>query len=199
MDKQYNTKQTLLEKLIHSNDEGSWDEFVKHYDGYIYVVIRKFNIDNQTAEDLLQEVLLKIWKSLPKYEYRKNECTFRTWLCLVIKSTVSNHFRKRSTKNQSKTISHDELNDWVSISEPELNKIAELEWKSYISNMAWDNITSEFAPRTIEIFEHSLDEEDNELIAEKFQITEASVRVYKSRVKKVLLREISRLNEELGG
>ena len=199
MEKKYNTQQTLLEKLIHSSDERSWDEFVNYYDGYIYVVIRKFNVDSQTAEDLLQEVLLKIWKSLPKYEYRKNECTFRTWLCLVIKSTVSNHFRKRSTKNQSNTVSHDDFSTWVSISEPELNEIAELEWKSYISNMAWDNIIGEFAPRTIEIFEYSLDEENNALTAEKFQITEASVRVYKSRVKKVLLREISRLNEELGG
>jgi len=200
MSKEYNTRQTLLCKLIDSNDEKSWDDFVKYYEGYIYVVICNFNVDEDTAEDLLQDVLLKIWKSLPKYEYRKGECTFRTWLCLVIKSIVFNHFRKRSTKNQNQNISHEELlNNLESITEPEIDKIAELEWKSYISSMAWENIKSEFNASTIEVFELSLEQDDNSLIAKKFAISVSSVRVYKSRVRKVLLREMSRLNEELGG
>ncbi|EDM25648.1 probable RNA polymerase sigma factor Y [Lentisphaera araneosa HTCC2155] len=200
MSKEYNTRQTLLCKLIDSNDEKSWDDFVKYYEGYIYVVICNFNVDEDTAEDLLQDVLLKIWKSLPKYEYRKGECTFRTWLCLVIKSIVFNHFRKRSTKNQNQNISHEELlNNLESITEPEIDKIAELEWKSYISSMAWENIKSEFNASTIEVFELSLEQDDNALIAKKFAISVSSVRVYKSRVRKVLLREMSRLNEELGG
>ena len=200
MSKEYNTRQTLLCKLIDSNDEKSWDDFVKYYEGYIYVVICNFNVDEDTAEDLLQDVLLKIWKSLPKYEYRKGECTFRTWLCLVIKSIVFNHFRKRSTKNQNQNISHEELlNNLESITEPEIDKIAELEWKSYISNMAWKNVQSEFAPRTVEIFEASLNEIPNNALAEQFDTSESSIRVYKSRVKKVLLKEMARLNEELGG
>ena len=199
MEKQYNTKQTLLEKLIHSEDERSWDEFVAYYEGYIFVIIRSFNVDNETAEDLLQEVLIKVWKSLPKFEYRKNNCTFRTWLCLLIKSVVFNHLRKNSTKNQSKNISHDTLILQENISEPELNEIAELEWKSYISNMAWENVKGEFTANTIEVFEHSLEEENNALIAKKFQLSEPTVRVYKSRVRKVLLREISRLDKNLGG
>ena len=200
MSKEYNTRQTLLCKLIDSNDEKSWDDFVKYYEGYIYVVICNFNVDEDTAEDLLQDVLLKIWKSLPKYEYRKGECTFRTWLCLVIKSIVFNHFRKRSTKNQNQNISNEELlNNLESITEPEIDKIAELEWKSYISSMAWENIKSEFNASTIEVFELSLEQDDNALIAKKFAISVSSVRVYKSRVRKVLLREMSRLNEELGG
>lgn len=166
MSKEYNTRQTLLCKLIDSNDEKSWDDFVKYYEGYIYVVICNFNVDEDTAEDLLQDVLLKIWKSLPKYEYRKGECTFRTWLCLVIKSIVFNHFRKRSTKNQNQNISHEELlNNLESITEPEIDKIAELEWKSYISSMAWENIKSEFNASTIEVFELSLEQDDNALIA----------------------------------
>ena len=65
--------------------------------------------------------------------------------------------------------------------------------------MAWENIKSEFNASTIEVFELSLEQDDNSLIAKKFAISVSSVRVYKSRVRKVLLREMSRLNEELGG
>ncbi|WDE97616.1 sigma-70 family RNA polymerase sigma factor [Lentisphaera profundi] len=194
------TRQTLLYKLIDSNDEKSWDEFAQYYEGYIYVVIRGLGVDKQIAEDLLQDVLIKVWKSLPKYEYREGECTFRTWLCLVIKSTVYNFYKKKSTRNDNKNIDYDEtLHSLDMFTEPEVHRIAELEWKSYISNMAWKNVQDEFSDRTREIFKMSMGQEDNELIGEKFEMSASSVRVYKSRVRKVLLREISRLNQELGG
>lgn len=200
MGQNYHTRQTLLYKLIDSNDEKSWDEFVQLYEGYIYVVLRSLGVNINTAEDLLQDVLLKVWKSLPNYEYREGQCTFRTWLCLVIKSVAYNYFRKKSTKNNDKNLAYDEtLHKLDSITEPEIDKIAELEWKSYISNMAWKNVQSEFAPRTVEIFEASLNEASNKTLAEQFDTSESSIRVYKSRVKKVLLKEMARLNEELGG
>jgi hypothetical protein len=42
MSKDYNTRETLLQKLQKAEDEHSWDDFVRYYEGYIYVVIRSF-------------------------------------------------------------------------------------------------------------------------------------------------------------
>ncbi|EDM29266.1 probable RNA polymerase sigma factor Y [Lentisphaera araneosa HTCC2155] len=200
MAKEYHTRQTLLYKLIDSSDEKSWDEFVRYYEGYIYVVIRSLGVNQHVAEDLLQDVLIKVWKSLPNYEYREGECTFRTWLCLVIRSTVYNFFKKKSTRNDTKNVDYDStLHALNTITEPEINKIAEIEWKSYISNMAWENVKDEFPKKSRAIFEASIHEESNQSLAEKFDASPGAIRVYKSRVKKVLLREIARLNTELGG
>ena len=77
-------------------------------------------------------------------------------------------------------------------------KIAEKEWKVYISNMAWNNVKGEFPPRCREIFEASIHEPNTEVLGKRFDISSSSIRVYKSRVKKVLLREISRLHHDLG-
>ena len=199
MNKNHVTRQTLLYKLIDANDEKSWDDFVGYYEGYIYVVIRGLGVNKETAEDLLQDVLVKVWKSLPTYEYREGECTFRSWLTIVIRSTVYNFFRKKSTRDDSKNVDYDDINDLKLTSEPEIHRIAEHEWKSYIANMAWLNVKDEFSEKTIEIFEMSMDQVDNDVVGEKFNMSASSVRVYKSRVKKVLLREISRLDQELGG
>ncbi len=126
-------------------------------------------------------------------------CTFRTWLCLVIKSIVYNFFRKKSTRNDAKNTDYDAtLHALDAITEPEINRIAEKEWKIYVSNLAWNNVKDEFPKRCREIFEASIHESNNTALAERFDITESSVRVYKSRVKKVLLREMSRLNHDLG-
>ena len=199
MNKKYITRQTLLYKLIDSNDEHAWDEFVEYYEGYIYVVIRALGVNKEIAEDLLQDVLIKVWKSLPTYEYREGECTFRSWLTIVIRSTVYNFFRKKSTRNTSKNVDYSQVNEANLTSEPEIHRIAEIEWKSYVANMAWINIKNEFTEKTVKIFEMSVEEENTELVGQAFSMSASSVRVYKSRVKKVLLREISRLNRELGG
>ena len=200
MDKDYHTSQTLLYKIVNSEDEQSWDQFVKYYEGYIYVVIRSMGVKKDFVEDLLQDVLLKVWKSLPNYEYREGECTFRTWLCLVIRSTVYNYFRKKSTKNDSKNVDYDSTAHALeAISEPEINKIAELEWKSYVSNMAWNNVKNSFSDIARRVFEDAMNEMDNTAIATKYDIPESSIRVHKSRIRKVLIKEIARINLELGG
>ena len=85
------------------------------------------------------------------------------------------------------------------ISEPEIDKIAELEWKSYVSNMAWNNVKDSFSDSARLSFEDSMNELDNAAIANKHDIPESSVRVHKSRVRKVMIKEIARLNLELGG
>ena len=123
----------------------------------------------------------------------------RSWLTIVIRSTVYNFFRKKSTRNTSKNVDYSQVNEANLTSEPEIHRIAEIEWKSYVANMAWINIKNEFTEKTVKIFEMSVEEENTELVGQAFSMSASSVRVYKSRVKKVLLREISRLNQELGG
>ncbi|WDE98898.1 sigma-70 family RNA polymerase sigma factor [Lentisphaera profundi] len=199
MEKNYHTRQTLLSKIARADDDRSWEDFVQYYQGYIYAVIRNLGVKQEFIEDLLQDVLIKVWKSLPKYEYREGECTFRTWLCLVIRSTVYNYFRKKSTKNDAKNTDYDAtLHALDTITEPEINIIAEKEWKIYVSNLAWNNVKDEFPKRCREVFEASIHEASSDILGERFGISSSSVRVYKSRVRKVLLREMSRLNHDLG-
>ncbi|NQZ56498.1 MAG: RNA polymerase sigma factor [Lentisphaeraceae bacterium] len=195
-----NTRLTLLQKLQKPDNENSWDDFVKYYEGYIYVVIRNFGFDSEDSEDLLQDVLVKVWKALPKYNYQQGKCRFRTWLCVIIRNTVFNFYDLRVNKNKAKNVSLSHtLNELEMISEAEIDKLAKREWENYVSNMAWENLKKDFSEISRQVFEASLDEDNNSLIAARFTIPESSVRVYKMRVRKALLKEIVRLNQELGG
>ncbi|WDE97589.1 sigma-70 family RNA polymerase sigma factor [Lentisphaera profundi] len=200
MSTDYNTRETLLQKLQKAEDEHSWDDFVKYYEGYIYVVIRSFGVDINTSEDLLQDVLIKVWKALPKFEYHNEKCRFRTWLCVLIRNTTYNFFKSKANRQSNSNVSYDDLLSSLNlISEPEIDKIAELEWKSYVSNLAWENVKDGFSDAARQVFESSIIGESNDTIAAKFNIPESSVRVHRSRIKKVLIKEIARLNIELGG
>ena len=200
MSEDYNTRETLLQKLQKAEDEHSWDDFVRYYEGYIYVVIRSFGVDVTTSEDLLQDVLLKVWKALPKFEYQNEKCRFRTWLCVLIRNTTYNFFNSKANRQNNNNISYDNILASLDlISEPEIDRIAELEWKSYVSNLAWNNVKDDFSDAARQVFELSIEGIANEAISKKMSIPESSIRVHKSRIKKVLIKEIARLNIELGG
>ena len=200
MKQELHTRQTLLERLQVKQDEQSWEEFSKYYEGYIYVVLKNFGLQTEDCEDLLQEVMLKLWKAMPNYQYEKDKCKFRTWLCVIIRNTVINFRQLKATRNKQQNVQFDQIVHKLElITESEIDKISEKEWKNYVSNMAWEQLKKELSDQMRSIFEASLTESNNAKLAEQFSIAESSIRVYKMRVRKALLKEIAHLNAELGG
>ena len=192
------TRLTLLEKLKQEKDSDcAWTDFVKYYERYIYFIIQKFGLAIKDCEDLTQEVLVKVWKALPKYNYNKRKSRFRTWLFVVIRNTVYNFARLKQNRDNSKNISFDTVRETLELKyDSEVSVIAEKEWRIYVANIAWDNLKGDFSEVNRQIFEASLRNEDNRELAHKYGIAESSVRVCKMRIKKAIHREIVRLNRE---
>lgn len=199
MSDEQNTRYTLLQKIQSSDNEQNWEEFVNYYSPYIYVIIKRFGIKSEDSEELLQDVLVKIWKNISKYDREKYQCRFRTWLSVMIRNTVFNFFKSKANKNAESNVSYDEiLGKLELISEAEVNKIAETEWKNYIAKLAWENLKDDFSDLTKKVFEASISNDiSNKELAEQFDTSESSVRVFKMRVRKAMHKEIIRLNNEL--
>jgi len=190
---------TLLERIQQDSlDEQSWEEFVQYYDGYIYIIIRNFNLSPELCEELLQDILVRIWKAIPRFEYRPSKCRFRTWLALICKNTVRNYLESKAAKTSQREIEYEEaLHSIDRISDPEIEKLAQKEWEFYIANLAWENIKGDFSDKVRAVFEASLSETANSQIAIDVGISESSVRVYKKRARNSLFKEILRLNNEM--
>ena len=99
----YETRQTLLQKIQHDHDESSWREFDEIYRPYVAAVIRKLGLSESLIDDLVQDVMLKIWKALPDFEYRPDHCHFRSWLSRICRNTVINFYNKRSSRQDRMT------------------------------------------------------------------------------------------------
>ena len=147
----------------------------------------------------MQDVLIKVWKGIRQYDPEAKRSKFRTWLCSVIRNTVFNFLKSKSVRNSKQNVCYnDALEQMDLVNEAEVDKIAEKEWQNYIANLAWKNIKNDLSEMNRNIFEDSLTETfSNADLAEKYSIAEASVRVYKMRVKKALSKEIVHLNTEL--
>jgi RNA polymerase sigma factor (sigma-70 family) len=185
------TRQTLIEKIKISNDEQYWEKFCDAYKDYLFVIIRNMGLSYHDSEELLQEVLLKAWKSLPNFEYNPKKGKFRWWLITIVKNTVYNYLDKEKRRKQ-KLDSTAQL-----IADPEIDKLAKQEWEKFVVNKAWATIQSKFSGEVLEIFAELTNGKSVREIAEARQLPPNTIHVYKKRVQKKLYREIAKLDYEL--
>jgi RNA polymerase sigma factor (sigma-70 family) len=186
------TRQTLIARLSNAYDESSWEEFVQIYSPYIWAILQRMNVQKDEIEDLKQIILFNAWKALPDFNYEREKCKFRTWLSLVSRNAVYKYYRQKSKdKEREKAAGEQDI-----ISEPDVEKIAHAEWNRFVAEKAFESIRSDFSSNVLEIFLMSGSKNDEE-VADKFNIAKTSVRVYRMRVQKALLKEVHRLNTEL--
>ncbi|MCM8525489.1 MAG: sigma-70 family RNA polymerase sigma factor [Lentisphaeraceae bacterium] len=194
----WNTRLTLLQRAKNPDDQQAWDEFVKYYHDFIKVVLAQMNLNQKDSDDLIQEILLKIWKSLPKMDYDQSRARFRTWLSHLIRNRVIDHFRKVKRLSDKQEMIVEESGNLTPVkSEPEVEQIIQSEWEVYIVKLALERIAGHFSERAIDAFEMSLDNLPPDEIGEKLGIKGNSVTKLKNRVKQRLIKEIELLRSEL--
>ena len=82
-----------IEQLIDSclrGDQQAWDLIVTRYWRKVFNVAYKFVGRHDLAEDLTQDVFLKIFKALGTFDRRAN---FQTWLMSVSRNLCIDHYR----------------------------------------------------------------------------------------------------------
>ena len=200
-DSAWRTRESLLERIKDPQDEHSWNDFVHYYRPFIYNLARSMNIAHHDAEEIVQNVLLKSWNKLPEFEYDRGKGRFRGWLCRVTGNCVRDMIRKRhkSGEQVSWDQSHDQIGlDEFGINLPEIDQLAEKEWKRYISGLAWNAVETKFKPQVIKAFLMAVQGTPMKAITDELGIANSSVYVYKTRVQRELRAEIIRLNRHLG-
>ena len=80
------TRVTLLTQLRQDpSDQAGWDEFVERYGRHIYRWCRQWKLQDADAEDVTQDILVKLTQKLRAFAYDPSR-SFRGWL-----KTVAHH------------------------------------------------------------------------------------------------------------
>ncbi len=75
-----------------AGDAEAWEEIVRQYNRRIYNVCYRFTGSADTAEDLAQEVFIKMYRTLSTYSPEKG--AFSTWIMTMTRNLLVDHFRK---------------------------------------------------------------------------------------------------------
>jgi RNA polymerase sigma-70 factor (ECF subfamily) len=81
-----------LIKACQGGDSRAFESLVTRHRGKVYAMIQNMIKNEADAWDLSQEVFLKVWKALPKFEARAK---FSTWLYRITHNVVYDWLRKR--------------------------------------------------------------------------------------------------------
>ena len=76
-------------------DERPFQELVRRYQSIVWRVCYSYLRNAQDAEDLTQEVFLKVYRNLHQFEGRSS---FKTWLYRIAINTCQNELRHRSRR-----------------------------------------------------------------------------------------------------
>jgi len=73
-------------------DNAAFEELIRAYEKLIYATAYRMLPNSQDAEDISQEVIIKVYKNLA---YCKTAASFKSWLFRIIHNTCIDEIRKR--------------------------------------------------------------------------------------------------------
>jgi RNA polymerase sigma-70 factor (ECF subfamily) len=192
---QTTTHVTLLARLAVGDDAGAWREFSDRYAELIRSFARRRGVNPADSDDVLQDVLMALTKSMPGFRYDPAKGKFRSYLKTVTLHAILR--RSRQGPGEMPLLSSD-----GSVSravEDETEEVWEAEWRQYHLRMAMKVVAMEFNEADIAAFErYAINGEPVAAVSEALSMSVDRVYQAKSRVLKRLGQVIARQVDEEG-
>src|SRR5665213_2000242 len=113
--------EALIQQCL-KGDQLAWEAIVRQYRRKVFNVAYKFVGKHDEAEDLTQDIFLKIFKSLDTFDRRAN---FQTWLISISRNLCIDHYR--SVRKERETIDRDVDANELSPASHEISPVQALE------------------------------------------------------------------------
>lgn len=119
--------ETLIQRCL-NGDQSAWEAIVRQHRRKVFNVAYKFVGRHDAAEDLTQDIFLKVFKSLGTFDRRAN---FQTWLVSVSRNLCIDHYR--SVRKERESVDHAVDTDTLSAVSPEPGPMAALEQRDRVA------------------------------------------------------------------
>jgi RNA polymerase sigma-70 factor (ECF subfamily) len=189
------TRATLLARLRQNRtDQDAWEEFVEHYGRHIYRWCRQWNLQDADAEDVTQEILVKLAQNLRVFTYDPTG-SFRGWLKTVAHHAWRDFVDGRCRGRAAGDSKVEDLLLTLEAREDLAHKLEEA-FDHELLEAAKVQVQLRVAPHTWEAFRLvALEGMPAADVAAKVHMQVAMVYVAKSKVQKMLQEEIRKLEE----
>jgi RNA polymerase sigma-70 factor (ECF subfamily) len=163
--------------------------------------LRRYDVQDSDANDLVQEVLLAVSKDLGKFEHRGQPGAFRGWLKAILINRLRKFWRARDRRPQARGDSNidarlAELDDPTS----ELSQIWDQQHDQYVLRQLMALAEPHFEPNTWKAFcRVALDGTEADAVAQEMGISRNAVVVAKCRVLNRLRQQSQGLVESSTG
>ena len=126
------TQEELIPLLLKKDDRSFtllYDNYSKSLYGVIFTLIK----DREEAEDVLQEVFVKIWKNIDSYNESKGR--LYTWILNIARNTSIDKLRSKGFNNNQKNLSADNFVHILDDNSKTINQIDAIGIKEFIKKL----------------------------------------------------------------
>lgn len=148
---EYTTHTTLLTRISEGVDPAAWKEFCDRYMELIRGFALRYGLQAADCDDVVQEVLLSLSKSMDSFTYDPDAGKFRSYLKTV---TLRMIFRVLRQKKDQRVLEDIDSAETSASTDPEVEKLWEDEWQQYHVRQAMGRLESEFNERDRLAFSH---------------------------------------------
>src|ERR671912_161806 len=180
----------LIERCLRG-DQLAWEMIVRQHWRKVFNVAYKFVGKHDEAEDLAQDIFLKIFKSLDSFDRRAN---FQTWLISVSRNLCIDHYR--SVRKERETIDRGVDAANLAPASPDAGPIAALEQRDRVVLLRQAMAALPETLRTAVLL-RDIQELSYQEIADKLRLPEGTVKSRINRGRTELARQIRKLRGDV--
>jgi len=119
--------------LIYKKDEKAFTHLYDMYSKSLFSIISLLIKNTEEAEDVLQEVFVKIWKNLDSYNESKGR--FYTWILNIARNTAIDKLRSKDFNNSKKNLSSDNFVSILGSSDKLSNKVDSIGIQEFVKRL----------------------------------------------------------------
>jgi RNA polymerase sigma factor (sigma-70 family) len=193
------TRASLLARLSSASDRDAWTEFVELYTPVIFRTARYLGLQASDADDVVQQVLISVARTLQQRPHDAGKARFRTWLATVTRNaTVNALSRVKPDRGTGDSALVQLLNELPASDEAE--DILQRETERELFQRAAAQVRREFAEDTWQAFWLTMGEgSDIAAVAKQLGKQPGSIYAARSRIIRRMREVVCRLSGQAGG
>lgn len=196
------TRNSLIAALHNWDDQYNWRRFFDTYWRLIYSVARRAGLTNAEAEEVVQETVITVAKSMRQDPFRTGGGSFKGWLLNTTRWRIQDQFRKRARAPLHRP---DRAPDGGESGPPvldemptDLEKAWEQEWNEQVLHAAIERVKAMVSPEQFQMFDlYVIKEQSAAEVASFLRVSKGQVYLAKLRVSRILRKEITELRRSL--
>jgi RNA polymerase sigma-70 factor (ECF subfamily) len=204
MDSFIPTRRSLLNRLKDWDDQESWRDFFNTYWKLIYRAALKAGLSDAEAQEVVQETVISVAKTMREFQYNPAIGSFKGWLLQLTRWRIADQVRKRPRAIQtgrppsnapSRTALIERLPDPAP---PDLDALWDQEWERNLMDAALARVKRQISPRQYQIFDcYALKQWPVTRVARTLGVNVAQVYLAKHRITHLIRKEIKALEKKL--
>ena len=197
------TRRSLLARLKDWGDQESWQVFFDTYWRLIYGIARKAGLSEDEAQDVVQETVLSVAKTMKTFHYDPAVCSFKGWLYLLTRRRIADRLRRREREPSAgeplpeTDAGSDAVESLAELTVLPSESVWDEEWERNLLDAAMARVKQKASPLQFQIFDYYVLKGWRVAeVTRTLEVSRAQVYLAKHRVSALLKKEVKRLEAE---